>query len=181
MPIIKTTTKPGINCVTTACKLLTVVAMLLHSIFGCSLHHACACESHEHGVHQRLAEGDDASSCHHDHAGHHHDHGCRDEPSNPVTEQIATAFCLSNGCDDCDTTPCKRGDSPCCSDVQCSFILASDVEFSLDLGPVLFVLVDMDPSFMESLRAKNLACFGRFDSGVEDSLSRCALHCSWQI
>ena len=46
---------------------------------------------------------------------------------------------------------------------------------------LLFVVVGIDSSFMESLRARNLADVGRLQSGIDDSLSRCALHCSWQI
>lgn len=150
---------------TTACKLLTVAAMLLHSIFGCSLHHAGACELHQH-----FAEADDVSLCHHDHA-------CHDEHQ-LVDDEIGTHASVS---DCCRKTPCEKGDSPCCSAVQCSFIPASNVEFSLHVGPALFVLVDIDTTFMESLRARRLADVGRYSSGIDDSPSRCALHCSWQI
>jgi hypothetical protein len=160
---------------------MTVAAMLLHSIFGCSLHHACACETHEHGEHQHVAEVEDGGTCDHDHGCHHHDHACDDEQQKAGDDQITAAAWVSNGCDCCEQTPCEHGDSPCCTELQCSFILASDVEFSLDVGPALFVLVNIDPSWMESLRARNLADVGRLHSGFDDSLSRCALHCSWQI
>ncbi|QDV85743.1 hypothetical protein TBK1r_47590 [Stieleria magnilauensis] len=166
---------------TTACKLLTVAAMLLHSIFGCSLHHACACESHGHGAHQHVAEVEDVNACDHDHASHHHDDGCHDDHQDADDGQDAAESLVRIGCDCCEKTPCEHGDSPCCSVVQCSFIPVSDVEFSLDVGPVLFVLVDIDSSFKESLRARKLVDIGTFHSGVDDPLSRCALHCSWQI
>ena len=166
---------------TNACKILTVAVMLLHSIFGCSLHHACACESHEHGEHQHVAVAEDANACDHDHASHHHDHGCHDDHQHADDGQEVAESLVRTGCYCCEKTPCEHGDSPCCTAVQCSYIPASDVEFSLDLGPVLFVLADINSPFMESLRARNLVDVDRFRSGSDDSLSRCALHCSWQI
>jgi hypothetical protein len=88
---------------------------------------------------------------------------------------------MSDGCDCCEKAPCDHGDSPCCSAVQCSFILANDVDFIVDDGPVLFVHVHDDSALFESSRAKFPADLGRLRSGFDDSLSRCALHCSWQI
>jgi len=183
----------------TACKLLTVAAMLLHSIFGCSLHHACACESHPHGQQQHVAAIEDANACnhadhqhfaevecagsckHHDHANHDQNDTCHGDHRHADDAKTTAKSQLGNGCQCCQETPCENGDSPCCSAVQCSFIIASDVEFTLDVGPILFVLGDDDPSCMESLRARSLVDIGRLLAGHNGSLSMCSLHCSWQI
>lgn len=158
--------------------------MLLHSIFGCSRHHACGCDSHVHGEHPIVAPVaatdtcDDEHHCHHEHAHHaeqdsHGDHsdGCPDD----------SLDYLSTACDCCERSPCEHGDSPCCSPVQCSFILVGDVEFSIDVGPALFSVVNPRPVTATSLSARNVAVGAGIRSGLADSLSRCALHCSWQI
>lgn len=157
---------------------MTVAAMLLHSILGCSLHHACACEAHEHGEQQPVQE---VGACGHDHGGHHHDHACDDANQAAGDDEIVSEAWVSIGCDCCEKAPCEGGDSPCCSEVQCSFILTSDVEFSPDFGPALLVLVDDDPSFIDAIRTRRIFDVGRLHSGVDGSPSRCALHCSWQI
>jgi hypothetical protein len=77
--------------------------------------------------------------------------------------------------------PCERGGSPCCSAVQCSFVLASDVKFSRDIGPVLFVLRDTDGFLRESQRAGRLGQNSRGHGAFDDPLFRCALLCRWQI
>ncbi len=136
----------------TTFKLITVAAMLLHSIFGCSLHHACACESHEHGKHQHAADVEDPVACDHDHAWHHHDDACDDDPQDADDDQVTTKTWVSNGCDCCEEDPCEHGGAPCCSEVLCSFIVANDVEFLLDVGPAQFVLVNVDSSVVTSLR-----------------------------
>lgn len=166
------------------CRIVTVAAMLLHSIFGCSLHHACACDSHVHGEHPHVADVaaadscDDDHDCHHKHASHDED-ACHDHADDD--HQVASESLVGTGCDCCETDPCEHGDSPCCSPVQCSFIIVSDVEFSIDLGPALFVVVDTGAILAKLPGARNLADRGRPTSGFDDSLSRCALHCSWQI
>ena len=173
------------------CRIVTIAAMLLHSIFGCSLHHACACDSHVHGEHPHVTDVaaadscDDDHDCHHEHSGHdedvcHNEHACDDGHADD-DHQIASESLVSNGCDCCEKDPCEHGDSPCCSPVQCSFIIVSDVEFSIDIGPALFVVVDTDPLLAKLPCARSVADGGGLTSGIDDSLSRCALHCSWQI
>ena len=165
----------------TSYKLITVAAMLLHSIFGCSLHHACACESHAHGEPPQAAEVAQADSCEHDHDSHHGETSCGHDHDEECDDTASSQGLISNGCDCCENTPGEHDDSPCCSEVQCSFILANDNDFSLDVGPVLFVLVNDDFSRIESTSLSSRADGGRLRSGCDDSLSRCALHCSWQI
>lgn len=169
----------------TTCRLITVAVMLLHSIFGYNLHHACACELHTHGAYQHVAGAEPTESCQHDY-DHERRHGespcCHDhEEDGEHGDDIRPNASVSNGCNCCQKAPCERSDAPCCSEVQCSFILGNDIEFSLDAGPFLFVVVDDESALWESSRAKIVGDPGRLSSGVDDSLSRCALHCSWQL
>ena len=164
-----------------ACKLITVAAMLVHSIFGCSLHHACACESRAYGEYQHATGVEPVDSCQHDHDRHHGETPCGHDHEEKGKESVTPNAIMSDGCECCERAPCEHDDSPCCSEVLCSFIVANDIEFSLDAGTVLFVLIGDDSALVESSRAKFLANFCRLRSGFDDSPSRCALHCSWQI
>ncbi len=158
---------------TSLCRLATVAAMLLHSLLGCSLHHACACDSYMQGEHQRV---EDAGTC--DDHGHscHHDGGCdRDH------REAGAGSWVIIGCECCENTPCGHDDSPCCSEVHCSFIASSSVQFSLDIGPELLALSEFKQSLAALPRGERFVYDVRHCFGFDDSLSRCALHCSWQI
>ncbi|MBB3205214.1 hypothetical protein FHS27_001014 [Rhodopirellula rubra] len=82
------------------CRFVCILVVLVHSIFGCSMLHACDCRTHEHTIHGDASA--DESHC--DHDGHHHDSGdgCEERhdqesaPSVPVALTIASPFC------DCD-------------------------------------------------------------------------------
>lgn len=170
---------------TTLCRLLTVAAILLHSIFGCGLHGVCACDSHQHGESHCVADTADSSRCDHDdHACHRHDtdgHDTDGHEDQRMDPQGDASSWVADGCDHCDQHPFDRDESPCCSAVQCSFIVANDVEFAFDVGPALFVLDDIDRVLSQSLRWAGQVEDGSVRSRYDDSLSRCALHCSWQI
>lgn len=172
MPILDSSTNQGSLCVTTSCKILTVAAMLLHSIFGCGLDHLCACESHEHVEIQDIAP---ATSCGHDHSVQHRKPVCSDQ------QLDADLVLTANGCGCCERGPCERGDSPCCSVIQCSFIPTNDVELPLDFAVALFAAPASATFFIESRHASTFADSGGVQSGFVDSLSRCSMHCSWQI
>jgi hypothetical protein len=158
--------------VTASCKILTVAAMLLHSIFGCGLHHHCACESDGHVEIQNVAQ---VSSCGHDHSVQDKKPVCGDQQRD--ADQALTA----NGCGCCESSPCEHGDSPCCSVVQCSFIPTNDVELPLDFAVAIFVAPSSAILFIESQRASIFADSGGVQSGFVASLSLCSMHCSWQI
>ena len=166
------------------CRLVTVAAMLLHSIFGCSLHHVCADATHVHGQHQRVVQ---AESCD-DHDCHGHAKIDRDEIDHDKIDRqpILIETWMASFDDGCPQTPCPQsscphGETPCCSVVQCSFIVSSGFTFSVDLDQVLFAAADTDASRSGSSRSR-LSCGNtRSSVAVDDSLSRCALHCSWQI
>ena len=164
--------------VTTTCNLITVAALLLHSIFGCSLDHACVCESHVHGEHQHAQNAAGTGACEHDHSGHHDETPCDD---NQKDEIASPETMITSGCDCCQKGPCDDGDSPCCSEVQCSFITANDVALSLVGGPALLGLADVDRSRLNSRYTRCRAEMDRRCVGLDNSLARCALHCSWQI
>ncbi|MCS7471169.1 hypothetical protein NZK35_31310 [Stieleria sp. ICT_E10.1] len=160
-------------------RLFTVAAMLLHSIFGCGFHHSCADAKHVHQAHRQV---EPTALC-----DAHHCHGHADTDRDVIDHQRAAvemvAASFDDGCQQtpCPGTPCPHGETPCCSVVQCSFIGSSGFTFSVDVGQVGFAAADTDASLARSSRGRLSVDGVRSGIAPDDSLSRCALHCSWQI
>ncbi len=159
--------------------------MLLHSLFGCSLHHAAGCDSHAHGLCDHACDVDGHPSvqpetdCCHDHQGH--DHG--DETDGSCGGELVTGSesNVAPSCPGCESGPCD-GSSPGCHSVSsCSFVPSSDVAFVCDAVFVGFVSYDLDPNMAPVRMIAWQQERQRQFSGVEDSLSRCASLCTWQI
>ncbi|MDV6030764.1 MAG: hypothetical protein F9B45_11840 [Phycisphaera sp. RhM] len=157
-------------------RLFTVAAMLLHSIFGCTLHHACADAKHVHGADQQIeqTESCDGHDCH-GHAGT--DRAVIDRLQISMVASCDDVFHSAHG----RQTPCPLDGTPCCSVVQCSFIGPSGSTFSVDVAQVIFAAADTDASTARSSRSRLFVDGVRSRVFSDDSLSRCALHCSWQI
>lgn len=164
-----------------ACKIMTAAALLLHSIFGCSLHHACACESHAHGKRQLADAWIESTMPDHGDLGPQHDSSCCDCHHETSHDQLGSEASLTAGCDCRQDSGRSDGDSPCCSEIQCSFTLASSSECSLDVRLVLLNVVDVDSFLAHSPRAIRPSPSGRLGVGFDCALTLCALHCSWQI
>ncbi|QEF99242.1 hypothetical protein Mal15_33040 [Stieleria maiorica] len=168
-----------------SCNFITVAAMLLHSILGCSFHHACAGVPHEHGQRESVLEADACA----EHGCHQHDHapkrggGCQDSSSADAFgagASVALSW-LAGGQRCCPKTPCRQGDSPCCSVVQCSYLTSSGIAFSLESVQVPHAWAGADASRIGTSRH---GCANQPLRPLwlpDDSQSRCALHCSWQI
>ncbi|PAY15869.1 hypothetical protein CKO51_29710 [Rhodopirellula sp. SM50] len=90
---------------------------------------------------------------------------------------------FDDGCQQtsCPQTPCPHDQTPCCSVVQCSFIVSSGFTFSVDIAQVVFAAADTDASSARSSCVRLYVDGVRTGIAPDDSLSRCALHCSWQI
>ncbi|QDV44637.1 hypothetical protein Enr13x_45050 [Stieleria neptunia] len=165
------------------CRLFTVAAMLLHSIFGCTLHHACADakQAHAKQVHGEHQPVEQTGACGgHDCHGHaSSDHDAIDRHLKP----FGTWLVSFNDCRQtpCRNTPCRHSDTPCCSVVQCSFIVSSGFAFSADIGQVQFAAAETDGALARSSRSRLYDHSARNSVALDGSLSRCALHCSWQI
>jgi len=109
--------------------ILTLSAMLLHSILGCCTHHAHACE-HGHVVEGCVVEHDEHESDHvdlldegHGHDGHQH-HG---EKSEHDHDGLAVAH--EGGHGDHESQECPHG--PCsfdCDGGDCTFTQSSEVK-----------------------------------------------------
>src|SRR6056297_3572321 len=88
--------------VSAVCRLTTVAALLLHLIFGCSLHHADACGHHDHDGCQHTCSAADSPSVHDDHAcGHDHEHDCSGEEE--TVDSIHNAIELAAPCCACES------------------------------------------------------------------------------
>jgi hypothetical protein len=173
-----------------ACKFMTIAAMLAHSFFGCSLHHAGACGSHDHGDHFSVESHPGAGCC--DELGScgesgHDDHvsqdrkACSDEDAPRDGSQIGLVVTIASDCGCCEHSPCDHDESPCCSPVQCSFMVSGDFELMVDVSALFYGIVDGGFSATEPLIARRGHALTNLRSGLDGPLSRCALHCSWQI
>lgn len=167
------------------CRLVTVAALLLHLLFGCSLHQAAAGGTHrlhecqqaqEHGAFETIGpeSGPSGHGC-----GHHHDHVNRFDPETNSIDQVAGR--LMAPCCLCELPPCD-GDHPGChGEVECSFVPSSDVVFVINAPFVMLVTRAHDPlkSYLDSLESRGSG--HRSAIGARDSLSHCASLCTWII
>ena len=164
--------------VSAVCRLTAVAALLLHLIFGCSLHHAAACGSHDHGGCDHARVSTDTPSVHSDHCcGHDHDCSGEDE----TVEADGNVSQLVSPCCGCESQPCDGNHPGGHGVVGCSFVPSSDVVFIIDAPLVAFVCYEHDPmmSFVSSLAARRLQ--QRSANVATDSLSHCASLCTWII
>lgn len=143
--------------------ILTVFAMLLHSIGGCCLHHSHEqCPGHE----QQSSSVVKMQSTGCSHAHHHHsDH---DETSESPASSDETQ------------TPCD-GDHTC-DDQSCVYNKTTSTEVAHQMiSPFIFKMTAADvlglngPETLFQFDGKRPA------DGAESSLSRCALTQSWQL
>ncbi len=162
------------------CRLLTIAAMLLHSIFGCHLHHACACQSHTHAEHSAgFAPVLAAVSC---------VHGCQHHSPASFADPVTRLGGSASGDQGNDGSACDGNvptqhhhESPCCSVVQCSYISTAGLLRNFDFGTGLIVFFDVELS--ESRSSGKTVALGRLGrhARISASLAQCALHCSWQV
>jgi len=178
--------------VSVVCRSTTVAALLLHLIFGCSLHHAAACGSHEHDGCQHTCQAagspvvadspsvHDSSSVPDDHVcDHHHGHQGSGEDESGLTSssesQLVAPCCV------CESQPCDGNHPGCHDEVVCSYVPSSDVAFNVDVPFVAFVLYDHDPMMSTVISLASRAKRERSAIDIQDSLSHCASLCTWII
>ena len=162
------------------CRFTTVAALLLHLIFGCSLHHAAACGHHDHDGYRYTCSAADCSSVHDESScgdGHEHNHSGDEETVEPSDNagQMVAARCA------CESQPCDGNHPGCHGRFECSFVPSSDVVFIIDIPMVSFLTYEHDPmmNFISSMSTRRL--HQRLTSVATDSLSHCASLCTWII
>ncbi|QDT04581.1 hypothetical protein K227x_29730 [Rubripirellula lacrimiformis] len=165
-----------------ATRFATLVAMLLHSFFGCSLHHAYGCESHLDGVCQH--DCDAASGTNHGDGSasnccHSENHGIESNDSRGTLDASHTHLVPS--CPACQSGPCDGSLPGCHSDLGCSFVPSNDVVFLCDTSVVEFISYELDRS-VDQVRAVawQQDCQQRPPS-MDGPLYRCAFLCTWLI
>lgn len=166
----------------TSCRLITAIALLMHSVLGCGLHHVSACGSHRHeAVAEHAHERDGHADHGHDHHGHDHhshdhhscDHGAADQHSEGEAVD-SSGYIAPPSC--CQFGPCDEGESSCHSELECSYRSSSDLKFLLDSGPVTFITGQQIRAFRLPLCEARDTALGAFGAR-----SHCALLCTWQI
>jgi len=166
-------------------RLITVVVMLLHSFFGCSLHHAYSCDSHSH-----LAGGQVCTENHRD-VNHQtvdaragccrgHDGNGHGE-STPNQSSMAEVASMAASCPGCESGPCDGSIPGCHSEVGCSFVPASDVVFIRDVVVFEFVAYEHGPSIARVRAAAWQQDLRQHTKNFENSMTRCAALCTWLI
>jgi len=165
--------------VSVVCRFTTVAALLLHLIFGCSLHHAGACGHHDHDGCPHTCVSDSLAVHDEQDCGHDHGHGCPTEedtvePSVQLSQLVAP-------CCDCETQPCNGNHPGFHGEVECSFVPSSDIVFVINAPLIAFVIYEHDPMLSDANSLASRGLPGRSAIGAQDSLSHCAFLCTWII
>ena len=168
--------------VSAVCRLTTVAALMLHLIFGCSLHHSAACERHDHDRCRHTCESAPLSmhgnhACIHD----HHHSGRGKTPEGNAIEADDSVRQLASPCCVCESQPCDGNHPGFHGEVECSFVPSSDDVFIIDAPFVAYVTYEHDPmmTFVSSMAKRRL--HQRSARLSMDSLSHCASLCTWII
>lgn len=176
-----------------ACRIVTLAAVLLHSLFGCALHHGAACRSHSHA--DDGSEAGQVGGFHrfgdcgnpHVHGSHRHDgsDGHRESTGSDAPDvadgvEPATAS-LSAVCLACPVAPCSGRSTGCHSEASCSFLRSSGfgAEWSEPLVVVAFELPV--PRVGTTFGRVNQASCLSSDFRSRGSLISCATLCTWLI
>ena len=157
------------------CRFPTVIALLLHLIFGCSLHHAVGCERHDHagGLSTCVSEASAAHAHAHSHEG--------ETPSGHASEVGDGERQLTSPCGGYHSQPCEESESACHGELECIFVPSSDVVFIIDTSFVTFVTYEHDSMMNLVSTIARRESFRRSAGLAKNSLSHCASLCTWII
>lgn len=169
------------------CRLTTAVALLLHLFFGCSMHHAIACEGHVLDGCHHVNAADESPSVH---AGHdrdsalhgtcdHHNKGC-DTERLKEDSPIADGSVCGVGCD-CQSDPCD-GDHPGChGGAGCSFVNSNDVQFVIEMPMLAYLDTHLNGDDPQGSAMKRGAVADDVGWTAMGSRYHCALLCTWVL
>jgi hypothetical protein len=165
--------------VSVICRFTTVAALLLHLIFGCSLHHVGVCGVHDHA-------GRDQSCSTSQLFGLQPERGCDCDRvegrsgSKSTAEIPSRVDQLTAACCACESQPCDGNHPGCHGEVECSFVPSTSVAFIIHAASIVFVTFEHDPMMKHAISLSH-SWRERFVIGVQDSPSRCASLCTWLI
>jgi len=164
--------------VSLVCRLTIVVALMLHLIFGCSLHHAAMCQHHDHDQCRHMVTIEPLST----HCNHDHDCSGEGKGSEGKTIEVSDGESrLVAPCCDCEFEPCGGDQSGCHAEVECSFVPSSDVIFVMDAPFVAYVTYDHDPMMNLVGSMAKRESLQRSARLATNSLFHCASLCTWII
>ena len=169
------------------CRLLTICALLVHSIFGCGSHQACTCAGHDHvAASAQLSQTSEHAG--HQHA-HHHRHGAANRSHHDhahggtqVADHDESVTHFVAGCACCESAS-GDGEPPHCPRDAVARGASPDVR-SVDTDQPSLPLVrlfDRPLSSQDFLNARLVAARCHGDLTASGTASRCALLCVWRI
>jgi hypothetical protein len=186
--------------VTLACRLIAVACLLLHSLFGCALHHACAAgeskyqasthplSSHCHVPQQvRQAEAHGHCSpqphaCDEQEARWGQEHDPSSSRSQPCREIADGEGLLRSGCSGCENLPCD-GNESCHHSTACHYVSSGSTVTESPSVNVLWteLLIDRYEVRFESMR-RDRQCANRNPASLfSGPPARCAALCTWVL
>lgn len=161
----------------TACKIMTAAVLLLHSSFGCSVHHASNC-----GMHRSIAQYSVQIYGHRVPRDVKHSHGCSCDHNSldsvPDDETVVGSAVESCGCQ---RTPCDGNHAGCHSEVGCSFLATTDGVPLFDATFIGFVADHHDCEMLRNRLASWTDTRTQSTVGAIGSGARCALLGVWLI
>ena len=169
----------------TTLKLMTATALLVHSIFGCGVWHACGCWLHgmsEHRVCDEMecdplankTSGHSRSAAHADRLGCCNERHAEDRGSDAKLSVDVTS--IGADCSSCE----HQGHPPACLKLHCRFTMPRGIAFPEDAERRLAVMAEyacwstlpMQRLVSRSVRVIDRPCDAHFMR---------ILHCRWQI
>ncbi|WP_143544090.1 hypothetical protein [Rhodopirellula sp. MGV] len=170
-------------------RFITAIALLVHSVFGCSLHAACACEGHVHvdgeAIHaergclhthgqQELSTDGHESCCHGEIAspatGAHHDH-CEHR-----SDEVVSSYCLC-----CESAPHGHG-RPCGDgSVRCSFVPSTENLLAASFHDAVALVVFVEPPTVSKEVVRYIGQHRTLATFYDRPQCRCAALCTWLI
>lgn len=160
--------------------ILTLSAMLLHSILGCCSHHAHACE-HGHAVENCAVghDGHEGEIVHHGHDHGHHRH--HDDEGDCDAEHGLAAH--GDGHVDDESHECPHG--PCgheCQGGDCTYTQTSNVKTPAPADGGLWFPLPIVEQFVSALNGLNgLLLPGQAETGPPDALAACCCRAMTQV
>ena len=176
-----------------SCRILTAVALLLHSILGCGMHAACGCSEVSHSaVSQTDHTSTVAVGCcemdethpdvhrNHDDSKHFRHEKNRGESGNELST-VSNDGTLKGKCGCCQRVPDQDHHPSDRCGLACNFVPSSDVVLHFD-APLIEYLGPSDLALRGRIVERSIFGPGHGNAFCAGGpISFCASHCTWRL